>query len=153
MKKSTKNVPISLILKKFNFIEDGSLVVESDNDFFLISCKDSSSMANFEENLDFNVSFNPIMQGDFPTLELKIDFSKNKIKLETISHLMSVENIEDLKNIYYFFSKELLHVGIFNKKNKSLLLYDLENHYNNELALNLEYFKIDIKDIIKNTNN
>ena len=80
-------------------------------------------------------------------------FYKNKIKFDDISYLMSVQDVEDLKNICHLFSHELFHIGIFNKKNKSLQLYELENDYKNELASNLEYFKIDIKDIIKNTNN
>tara|TARA_B100001564_G_scaffold281307_1_gene243691 strand:- start:124 stop:585 length:462 start_codon:yes stop_codon:yes gene_type:complete len=151
MKKSTKNIPISIIYEKFNFIQEGSIIIKNDNIFFLISCKELSSIENFEENLDFKLFFNPIMQGEFPTLELKINFYKNKIKFDDISYLMSVQDVEDLKNICHLFSHELFHIGIFNKKNKSLQLYELENDYKNELASNLEYFKIDIKDIIKNT--
>ena len=151
MKKSTKNIPISIIYEKFNFIQEGSIIIKNDGIFFLISCKELSSIENFDENLDFELLFNPIMQGEFPTLELKINFYKNKIKFDDISYLMSVQDVEDLKNICHLFSHELFHIGIFNKKNKSLQLYELENDYKNELASNLEYFKIDIKDIIKNT--
>ena len=151
MKKSTKNIPISIIYEKFNFIQEGSIIIKNDNIFFLISCKELSSIENFEENLDFKLFFNPIMQGEFPTLELKINFYKNKIKFDDISYLMSVQDMKDLKNICHLFSNELFHIGIFNKKNKSLQLYELENDYKNELASNPEYFKIDIKDIIKNT--
>lgn len=151
MKKSTKNIPISIIYEKFNFIQEGSIIIKNDGIFFLISCKELSSIENFDENLDFELFFNPIMQGEFPTLELKINFYKNKIKLDDISYLMSVQDMKDLKNICHLFSNELFHIGIFNKKNKSLQLYELENDYKNELASNLKYFKIDIKDIIKNT--
>ena len=151
MKKSTKNIPISIIYEKFNFIQEGSIIIKNDGIFFLISCKELSSIENFDENLDFELFFNPIMQGEFPTLELKINFYKNKIKFDDISYLMSVQDMKDLKNICHLFSNELFHIGIFNKKNKSLQLYELENDYKNELASNLEYFKIDIKDIIKNT--
>tara|TARA_Y100000817_G_scaffold162344_1_gene126800 strand:+ start:662 stop:1123 length:462 start_codon:yes stop_codon:yes gene_type:complete len=151
MKKSTKNIPISIIYEKFNFIQEGSIIIKNDGIFFLISCKELSSIENFDENLDFELFFNPIMQGEFPTLELKINFYKNKIKFDDISYLMSVQDMEDLKNICHLFSNELFHIGIFNKKNKSLQLYELENDYKNELASNLKYFKIDIKDIIKNT--
>lgn len=153
MKKSTKNIPISIIYEKFNFIQEGSIIIKNDGIFFLISCKELSSIENFDENLDFELFFNPIMQGEFPTLELKINFYKNKIKFDDISYLMSVQDMKDLKNICHLFSNELFHIGIFNKKNKSLQLYELENDYKNELASNLKYFKIDIKDIIKNTNN
>ena len=153
MKKSTKNIPISIIYEKFNFIQEGSIIIKNDGIFFLISCKELSSIENFDENLDFELLFNPIMQGEFPTLELKINFYKNKIKFDDISYLMSVQDMKDLKNICHLFSNELFHIGIFNKKNKSLQLYELENDYKNELASNLKYFKIDIKDIIKNTNN
>ena len=151
MKKSTKNIPISIIYEKFNFIQEGSIIIKNDGIFFLISCKELSSIENFDENLDFELFFNPIMQGEFPTLELKINFYKNKIKFDDISYLMSVQDMKDLKNICHLFSNELFHIGIFNKKNKSLKLYELENDYKNELASNLKYFKIDIKDIIKNT--
>tara|TARA_B100000530_G_C15823217_1_gene434359 strand:+ start:315 stop:776 length:462 start_codon:yes stop_codon:yes gene_type:complete len=151
MKKSTKNIPISIIYEKFNFIQEGSIIIKNDGIFFLISCKELSSIENFDENLDFELFFNPIMQGEFPTLELKINFYKNKIKFDDISYLMSVQDMKDLKNICHLFSNELFHIGIFNKKNKSLQLYELENDYKNELASNLKYFKIDIKDIIKNT--
>lgn len=151
MKKSTKNIPISIIYEKFNFIQEGSIIIKNDDIFFLISCKELSSIENFDENLDFELFFNPIMQGEFPTLELKINFYKNKIKFDDISYLMSVQDMKDLKNICHLFSNELFHIGIFNKKNKSLKLYELENDYKNELASNLKYFKIDIKDIIKNT--
>ena len=151
MKKSTKNIPISIIYEKFSFIQEGSIIIKNDGIFFLISCKELSSIENFDENLDFELFFNPIMQGEFPTLELKINFYKNKIKFDDISYLMSVQDMKDLKNICHLFSNELFHIGIFNKKNKSLQLYELENDYKNELASNLKYFKIDIKDIIKNT--
>tara|TARA_B100001540_G_scaffold81259_3_gene72981 strand:- start:2000 stop:2461 length:462 start_codon:yes stop_codon:yes gene_type:complete len=151
MKKSTKNIPISIIYEKFNFIQEGSIIIKNDGIFFLISCKELSSIENFDENLDFELFFNPIMQGEFPTLELKINFYKNKIKFDDISYLMSVQDMKDLKNICHLFSNELFHIGIFNKKNRSLQLYELENDYKNELASNLKYFKIDIKDIIKNT--
>ena len=151
MKKSTKNTPISIIYEKFSFIQEGSIIIKNDDIFFLISCKELSSIENFDENLDFELFFNPIMQGEFPTLELKINFYKNKIKFDDISYLMSVQDMKDLKNICHLFSNELFHIGIFNKKNKSLQLYELENDYKNELASNLKYFKIDIKDIIKNT--
>ena len=70
---------------------------------------------------------------------LRMNFVRNKL------------DMKDLKNICHLFSNELFHIGIFNKKNKSLQLYELENDYKNELASNLKYFKIDIKDIIKNT--
>ena len=151
MKKSTKNIPISIIYEKFSFIQEGSIIIKNDGIFFLISCKELSSIENFDENLDFELFFNPIMQGEFPTLELKINFYKNKIKFDDISYLMSVQDMKDLKNICHLFSNELFHIGIFNKKNKSLQIYELENDYKNELASNLKYFKIDIKDIIKNT--
>ena len=151
MKKSTNNIAISIIYEKFNFIQEGSIIIKKDDIFFLISCKELRSIENFDENLDFELFFNPIMQGEFPTLELKINFYKNKIKFDDISYLMSVQDMKDLKNICHLFSNELFHIGIFNKKNKSLKLYELENDYKNELASNLKYFKIDIKDIIKNT--
>ena len=68
---------------------------------------------------------------------------------------MSVQDVEDLKNICHLFSHELFHIGIFNKKNKSLQLYELENDYeskeieilNNYLAKMMD--ENEIKNIVK----
>lgn len=153
IKKSTKNMSIDIILKKFNFIEEGSIIFFHDNHYLLASCMEMQSVINFDDSMDFKLVFNPIMQGDFPTLELKIEFYKNKVKVETISNLLSIDNINEVENICNYFSSNSLPLIVFSKKNNSLKIFELKNQFIDELAENLNHFKIDIKDIIKNTNN
>jgi hypothetical protein len=153
LKKSTKNIPIEIILNKFNFIEEGSIFIVHEGLYFLVSCMESQSIMNLREDLDLKLSFNPIMQGDFPTLELKIAFYKNKVKLENISNLVSIENFQDVESICNFFSTNTLLLIVFNKKNKLVKSFKFINKFRDELDESLKNFKIDIKDIIKNNNN
>ena len=153
LKKSTKNIPIEIILNKFNFIEEGSIFIVHEGLYFLVSCMESQSIMNLREDLDLKLSFNPIMQGDFPTLELKIALYKNKVKLENISNLVSIENFQDVESICNFFSTNTLLLIVFNKKNKLIKSFKFINKFTDELDESLQNFKIDIKDIIKNNNN
>ena len=52
----------------------------------------------------------------------------------------------------FLLNKELLII-IFNKKNDSFEKFEIENNFLNDFFINLKNFEIDIKDIIKNTNN
>ncbi|MBT3475736.1 hypothetical protein HN460_02215 [bacterium] len=153
IKKSTKNISIDDILRKFNFIEEGSIIIFHDNYYLLASCMQTQSVMNFDTTMDFELVFNPIMQGDFPTLELKIEFYKNKVKVETISNLISVDNINEVQNICNYFSFSSLPLIVFSKRNNSLKILELKNQFSDKLAETLNHFRIDIKDIIKNTNN
>tara|TARA_Y100001970_G_scaffold146701_1_gene180170 strand:+ start:4957 stop:5238 length:282 start_codon:yes stop_codon:yes gene_type:complete len=93
------------------------------------------------------------MQGDFPTLELKIEFYNNTIKVDSISNLISIDNINEIKDMYSFLLNKELLIIIFNKKNDSFKKFEIKNNFLNDFLINLKNFEIDIKDIIKNTNN
>lgn len=153
IKKSTKNIPIEIIMDKFNFIEDGSLIINYNDIFFLISSKTNESFINFNNELDYILEFNPIMQGDFPTLEVKIDLLQNNIKIDTISKYLSINNITEVKDAYRFFCSKILNFAILFKKDKKIKFFQIENKFKDQFVYNIKNFKIDIEDIIKNTNN
>ncbi|NSW88515.1 hypothetical protein CL651_002030 [bacterium] len=153
IKKSTKNISLNFISSKFDFIEDGSMVINYQNQYLLACCKEPSSIVNFSSNLNYKLTFNPIMQGDFPTLEMKIEFYNNTIKVDSISNLISIDNINEIKDMYSFLLNKELLIIIFNKKNDSFKKFEIKNNFLNDFFINLKNFEIDIKDIIKNTNN
>ena len=153
IKKSTKNISLNFISSKFDFIEEGSMVINYENQYLLACCKEPNSIVNFSPNLNYKLTFNPIMQGDFPTLELKIEFYNNSVKVDSISNLISIDNINEIKEMYSFLLNKELLIIIFNKKNDSFEKFEIENNFLNDFFINLKNFEIDIKDIIKNTNN
>ena len=153
IKKSTKNISLDFILEKFNFIEEGSMIINYNNKYFMACCKNTTTISDLGPNLTFKVAFNPIMQGDFPTLEVKIEFFHKSIKIDEISNLISINNFHEIKEMYSFLLNKDLPIIILNKKNKSLQIFEIKNNFTDEYLINLKNFQIDIKDIIKNTNN
>jgi hypothetical protein len=79
--------------------------------------------------MDFKIQieFNSVMQGEFPTIELKIMFYKNQFEIESLSHLISMNNQDEVDEFRKF---------VNNKDAKFILLCKTSSQY--------EYFQIDI---------
>ena len=150
IRKSSVVITKALALKAFDFIEEGSIFYEYKNSILLIACKNTESLNNFNLNMDFKLVLNPVMQGDFLTLELKFNFFNNKIYKEEISNLVSIANNEEVEHLINYFNKDFLNLIIFSKNNDFLKSYELMNTQKNELIEVMKNFQIDIEHIIKN---
>lgn len=150
IRKSSVVITKALALKAFDFIEEGSIFYEYKNSILLIACKNTESLNNFNLNMDFKLVLNPVMQGDFPTLELKFNFFNNKIYKEEVSNLVSIANNEEVEHLINYFNKDFLNLIIFSKDNDFLKSYELMNTQRNELIEVMKNFQIDIEHIIKN---
>ena len=150
IRKSSVVITKALALKAFDFIEEGSIFYEYKNSILLIACKNTESLNNFNLNMDFKLALNPVMQCDFPTLELKFNFFNNKIYKEEVSNLVSIANNEEVEHLINYFNKDFLNLIIFSKDNDFLKSYELMNTQRNELIEVMKNFQIDIEHIIKN---
>ena len=148
--KSSNCLDNSLVEKYFEFIEEGSIFAEISEKTYILACKDINSFANFSENMDFSLEFNPVMQNDFPVIEVNIKFYKNKVLIDSISILISVTNTKELRNLTKFFGEKDCKLIIFCKSSKELKEFMFENSFDKDLITCLGYYKIDIKDIMKN---
>ena len=61
------------------------------------------------------------MQGDFPTIELKLNFSKNHLNIESLSHLISINNNEDISQMESFLSKKDIKFCLYDNSKKVFL--------------------------------
>ena len=150
IRKSSVVIPKALALKAFDFIEEGSIFYEYKNCILLIACKNTESLNNFNLNMDFKLALNPVMQGDFPTLEFNFNFFNNKIYKEEVSNLVSIANNKEVEHLINYFNKDFLNLIIFSKDKDFLKSYELMNTQRNELIEVMKNFQIDIEHIIKN---
>ena len=148
--KSSNCLSSSIIAQYFEFIEEGSLIVEIDSNGYLLACKSRDSFINYSENMNFSLNFNPVMQNDFPVIELNIKFYKNKIFIDEISTLISVSNLNEVKDLPKFFKRKECNLVIFSKLDEELKEFKFQNSFVNDLIECLSNYKIDIKDIMKN---
>jgi hypothetical protein len=124
----------------FDFIVEGSKIINLKDELIMLFKKESSSLYNIQDLtlLDFKFVINSVMQGDFPTIELKLNFSKNHINIESLSHLVSINNDEDIVKMDSFLSKKDLKFCLYDNLNKVFLSFiirkDLYNEFINELA-------------------
>ena len=100
--------------------------------------------------MNFSLNFNPVMQNDFPVIELNIKFYKNKIFIDEISTLISVSNLNEVKDLTKFFKRKECNLVIFSKLDEELKEFKFQNSFVNDLIECLLNYKIDIKDIMKN---
>ena len=124
----------------FEFIVEGSKVINLKDEVIMLFKKESSSLCNIQNlgDLDFKFVINSVMQGDFPTIELKLNFSKNHLNIESLSHLISINNNEDISQMESFLSKKDLKFCLYDNSKKVFLSFiiswDLYNEFKNELA-------------------
>ena len=77
------------------------------------------------------------MQGEFPTLEIKITFLKEKIEIENLSHLISIKNKNEIDDFKNYLNTEIINIVLFCNKTNELELLQINNNFdeifNNEL--------------------
>jgi len=151
LRKSSVIPPKSIIYRLFDFIEEGSTILEFQEKAYLIACKESSSFQNFSEDLEIKIKFNPVMQNDFPIVEVSIKFYKKNIYIDEISTLISISNNEEVHNLVRFFLDDWPSLLIFSKGEEEIKSFEFKNNFMEDLDLCLKNFEIDIKDIMKNT--
>ena len=117
----------------------------------MIACKESSSFQNFSEDLEIKIKFNPVMQNDFPIVEVSIKFYKKNIYIDEISTLISISSNEEVHNLVRFFLDDWPSLLIFSKGEEEIKSFEFKNNFMEDLDLCLKNFEIDIKDIMKNT--
>ena len=151
LKKASINTAKSAILRNFDFIKEGSIIIEFERKVYLVVCKERSSFQNFSENLEPIIAFNAIMHSNFPIIELNIKFYKRSIYIDEISTLISTSNREEIRSLVRFFSESWSNLLIFAKEENELKSFKFENNSIEDLSLCLRGLQIDIEDIMKNT--
>ena len=130
-KKSSLLIDKERIIKSFEFISEGSKILTFDNKNYLIFKKDFLQTLGFIKSGDFflDVNFNSIMQGEFPTLEIKISFLKDKIEIENLSHLISINNGSEINDFKNYLKSEIINIALFCNKTNELELLQINNNF------------------------
>ena len=138
-KKSSLLIDREKVIKSFEFIKEGSKILSIENKNFLIFKKNFLQTIEFIKSDDFvlHVNFNSVMQGEFPTLEIKITFLKEKIEIENLSHLISIKNKNEIDDFKNYLNTEIINIVLFCNKTNELELLQINNNFdeilNNEL--------------------
>jgi len=151
LKKASINTSKSAILRNFDFIKEGSIIIEFEKKAYLAVCKERDSFQNFSENLEPVIIFNPIMHSDFPIIEFNIKFYKKSVYIDEISTLISTSNREEIRSLVRFSSEGWSNLLILAKEENELKSFKFENNSIEDLNLCLRELQIDIEDIMKNT--
>ena len=69
------------------------------------------------------------MQGEFPTLEIKISFLKDKIEIENLSHLISINNSSEINDFKNYLKSEIINIALFCNKTNELELLQINNNF------------------------
>ena len=130
-KKSSLLIDKERIIKSFEFISEGSKILTFDNKNYLIFKKDFLQTLSFIKSGDFflDVNFNSVMQGEFPTLEIKISFLKDKIEIENLSHLISINNGSEVNDFKKYLKSEIINIALFCNKTNELELLQINNNF------------------------
>ena len=130
-KKSSLLIDKERIIKSFEFISEGSKILTFDNKNYLIFKKDFLQTLGFIKSGDFflDVNFNSIMQGEFPTLEIKISFLKDKIEIDNLSHLISINNGSEINDFKNYLKSEIINIALFCNKTNELELLQINNNF------------------------
>ena len=130
-KKSSLLIDKERIIKSFEFINEGSKILHFDNENYLIFKKDFLQTLGFIKSGDFflDVNFNSVMQGEFPTLEIKISFLKDKIEIENLSHLISINNGNEVNDFKKYLKSEIINIALFCNKANELELLQINNNF------------------------
>ena len=127
----------------FDFIVEGSKIINLKDEVIMLFKKESSSLYDIQDLglLDFKFLINSVMQGDFPTIELKLIFSKNHINIESFSHLVSINNDQDVDKMDSFLSKKDLKFCLYDNSNEVFLSFIISKYLYNEFKNELANFK------------
>lgn len=130
-KKSSLLIDKERIIKSFEFINEGSKILHFENENYLIFKKDFLQTLGFIKSGDFflDVNFNSVMQGEFPTLEIKISFLKDKIEIENLSHLISINNGSEINDFKNYLKSEIINIALFCNKTNELELLQINNNF------------------------
>ena len=104
-KKSSLLIDREKVIKSFEFIKEGSKILSIENKNFLIFKKNFVQTIEFikSDDFDLRVNFNSVMQGEFPTLEIKITFLKEKIDKSEKEYFIKIfKKINPKLKILYF---------------------------------------------------
>ena len=140
-KKSSLKIDEKIIDEKFELIDEGSKLLDLRNNLILVFKKKLSSINNDNlHKLNFNVVFNSVMQGEFPTIEIKINILINEFKIEELSHLISMNNKKEISDVKKYMNNDILSIIVYSFTEKKQYSFNLENLFMNDFIEQIKYF-------------
>jgi len=140
-KKSSLKIDEKIIDEKFELIDEGSKLLDLRNNLILVFKKKLSSINNDNlHKLNFNVVFNSVMQGEFPTIEIKINILINEFKIEELSHLISMNNEKEISDVKKYMNNDILSIIVYSFAEKKQYSFNLENLFMNDFIEQIKYF-------------
>lgn len=140
-KKSSLKIDEKIIDEKFELIDEGSKLLVLRNNLILVFKKKLSSINNDNlHKLNFNVVFNSVMQGEFPTIEIKINILINEFKIEELSHLISMNNEKEISDVKKYMNNDILSIIVYSFTEKKQYSFNLENLFMNDFIEQIKYF-------------
>tara|TARA_B100000925_G_scaffold127904_1_gene95607 strand:+ start:717 stop:1154 length:438 start_codon:yes stop_codon:yes gene_type:complete len=140
-KKSSLKIDEKIIDEKFELIDEGSKLLDLRNNLILVFKKKLSSINNDNlHKLNFNVVFNSVMQGEFPTIEIKINILINEFKIEELSHLISMNNEKEISDVKKYMNNDILLIIVYSFAEKKQYSFNLENLFMNDFIEQIKYF-------------
>ena len=140
-KKSSLKIDEKIIDEKFELIDEGSKLLVLRNNLILVFKKKLSSINNDNlHKLNFNVVFNSVMQGEFPTIEIKINILINEFKIEELSHLISMNNEKEISDVKKYMNNDILSIIVYSFAEKKQYSFNLENLFMNDFIEQIKYF-------------
>ncbi len=140
-KKSSLKIDEKIIDEKFELIDEGSKLLVLRNNLILVFKKKLSSINNDNlHKLNFNVVFNSVMQGEFPTIEIKINVLINEFKIEELSHLISMNNEKEISDVKKYMNNDILSIIVYSFTEKKQYSFNLENLFMNDFIEQIKYF-------------
>tara|TARA_Y100001970_G_scaffold250705_1_gene322714 strand:+ start:1144 stop:1581 length:438 start_codon:yes stop_codon:yes gene_type:complete len=140
-KKSSLKIDEKIIDEKFELIDEGSKLLDLRNNLILVFKKKLSSINNDNlHKLNFNVVFNSVMQGEFPTIEIKINILINEFKIEELSHLISMNNEKEISDVKKYMNNDILSIIVYSFTEKKQYSFNLENLFMNDFIEQIKYF-------------
>ena len=140
-KKSSLKIDEKIIDEKFELIDEGSKLLVLRNNLILVFKKKLSSINNDNlHKLNFNVVFNSVMQGEFPTIEIKINKLINEFKIEELSHLISMNNEKEISDVKKYMNNDILSIIVYSFTEKKQYSFNLENLFMNDFIEQIKYF-------------
>ena len=140
-KKISLKIDEKIIDEKFELIDEGSKLLDLKNNLILVFKKKLSSINNDNlHKLNFNVVFNSVMQGEFPTIEIKINILINEFKIEELSHLISMNNEKEISDVKKYMNNDILSIIVYSYTGKKQCNFNLENLFMNDFIEQIKYF-------------
>ena len=140
-KKSSLKIDEKIIDEKFELIDEGSKLFDLRNNLILVFKKKLSSINNDNlHKLNFKVVFNSVMQGEFPTIEIKIIVLINEFKIEELSHLISMNNEKEISDVKKYMNNDILSIIVYSYTEKKQCNFNLENLFMNDFIEQIKYF-------------